>query len=94
MLSTSYIRHWEESRRDEIARLTSEGKIPVPHDVEERQRRGEELSATERAEIWPLFMGVNAGAISEVLPARAIVEEMVEGAAAILRGRSQLASRL
>ena len=39
-----------------------------------------------RLTLFPLFMGMNAGAIHDIKPAAQIVAEMVDEAAVVLRG--------
>lgn len=68
-----YIRGWE-ARPDEIRRLTSQGTVPLAHDLEQ----GNEVDL-------PHLMGQVAGRIREVQPAGAIVAEMVAEAVEMLR---------
>ncbi|OCB84174.1 2-nitropropane dioxygenase [Sanghuangporus baumii] len=74
---TDYIVDWEENRRDEIKKLTAEGKIP--HEVELEKRP--EISLPGRA--W--LMGRVAGAIHDIKPAKEIVDEMITTAAQCIR---------
>lgn len=68
-----YVVNWEENRRDEIKKLTSEGKLP--HEVE--LEKHPELSARTR----PWLMGKVAARIDSVKPAKEIVDEIVQNAA-------------
>jgi len=85
MLKTPYVQSWVD-RPEEVARLTSQGQIPYALDV--RAGRAKPI------EFYPALMGQAAGAITDVKPARAIVEEMVREAAEVLGGVASLRSRL
>jgi len=74
---TPYVAEWEEKRQQDIKALTSQGKIP--HDVELEQHP--EKSLEGRA--W--LMGKVAASIKDVKPAKAIVDELVNTAAASLQ---------
>ncbi|PCH38282.1 2-nitropropane dioxygenase [Wolfiporia cocos MD-104 SS10] len=73
---TPYVIEWE-SRQEEIAQLTSQGKIP--HDVE-MERNPEKAKDGHQ---W--LMGKVAGSITEVKPAKEIVDELVSTAAQSLQ---------
>jgi len=85
MMKTPYVQGWLD-RPEEVARLTAAGSIPYALDV----RAG----TVKPIEFYPALMGQAAGAISEVKPARAIVEEMVQEASAVLRQMAAMRSRL
>lgn len=92
VINNPYIKDWEENHAAEIKELTSQGKIPVYWDMETRKQRGkEELSV---AQVQPLLIGAAAGAISDVKPAAAIIDEMVSGAIASLRTATATISKL
>ncbi|KAL5490217.1 hypothetical protein ACEPAI_5050 [Sanghuangporus weigelae] len=74
---TDYVEDWEENRRDEIKKLTTEGKIP--HEVE--LEKHPEKSLPGRA--W--LMGKVAAAIHDIKPAKEIVDEMITTAAQCIR---------
>ncbi|KAL6229049.1 hypothetical protein BDW75DRAFT_235486 [Aspergillus navahoensis] len=78
--ATLYLRRWEEQRREEKLQLQSQGIIPVNHDLETKP--GDE-EVSENAH--PVLMGKVAPMVTEKLPAKRIVEEMVEAAAQLLR---------
>ncbi|KAG7097551.1 hypothetical protein E1B28_004889 [Marasmius oreades] len=82
VFKTPYVEEWETKRQDEIEKLTSEGIIPVDHDLEHHPER----SAVSRG--W--LMGKVAAMIDEVLPAKTIVENMVNEAAELLQAKSKL----
>jgi len=79
---TAYVANWEEKRRDEIKRLTSQGRIP--HEVE--LERHPEKSLDGR--MW--LMGQVAGSIKDIQPARKIIEDMVHTAEVSLHAAYQL----
>lgn len=68
-----YIAQWE-ARPDEIKALTDQGVVPFEKDMDE----GKDVD-------MPFLMGQVAGIISDVKPARVIVEEMVGEAVEMLR---------
>ncbi|KAG9043116.1 hypothetical protein FS837_009975 [Tulasnella sp. UAMH 9824] len=70
---TPYVMEWEERRQEEMKTLLAKGIIPAEKDVEEHPER----SAESRR--W--LLGKVAGLIHETLPARQIVESMVDEAA-------------
>jgi NAD(P)H-dependent flavin oxidoreductase YrpB (nitropropane dioxygenase family) len=86
-----YIRNWEENRQAEIKALTDKGVIPVEHDFE---TKGDELTDEEMDNARPFLMGKAAAVTNERKSAKAIVDEMVEGAVAKLReGNAMIVSQ-
>eukprot|EP00457_Paulinella_chromatophora_P002672 gb/GEZN01002677.1/.p1 GENE.gb/GEZN01002677.1/~~gb/GEZN01002677.1/.p1 ORF type:complete len:362 (-),score=63.51 gb/GEZN01002677.1/:1011-2096(-) len=79
-LMTHYLQNWHDHRSEEIKELTNKGKIPFMHDMESKSR--DEVSL---AEVLPLLMGQVAGVISDLPPARQIVEEMVRDCIVVIR---------
>eukprot|EP00429_Kryptoperidinium_foliaceum_P134070 CAMPEP_0176275034 /NCGR_PEP_ID=MMETSP0121_2-20121125/47031_1 /TAXON_ID=160619 /ORGANISM="Kryptoperidinium foliaceum, Strain CCMP 1326" /LENGTH=346 /DNA_ID=CAMNT_0017615245 /DNA_START=18 /DNA_END=1058 /DNA_ORIENTATION=- len=82
IIKNEYTMNWEENRMQEMKELLAQGTLPMKRDGKAQ---------------YPWLCGQVAGAISEVLPARKIVEEMVAGAAEMLRAnvaKVTLASRL
>lgn len=71
VMRSDYVKSWEE-KPEEIKALTAAGKIPWMED----QAAGKNVIA----EFFPNLMGQVAGAITDVKPAKAIVEDMVEEA--------------
>jgi len=86
--------NWEENRQDEIKKLTSQGIIPVPNEVEQAAKSGKEISFKERMNYQPLLMGQCAAAVNEIKPAKEIIEEMVSDAVKILKGATARISKL
>ncbi|KAJ7625475.1 2-nitropropane dioxygenase [Roridomyces roridus] len=74
---TPYIEDWNANRQAEIQELTSKGILPHDHELEKYPEK--RLDGAR----WPI--GSVAALITEVLPAKVIVEKMVEEAAAVLR---------
>ncbi|KAF9001930.1 2-nitropropane dioxygenase [Cyathus striatus] len=79
---TPYVDEWETKRRREIEELVSKGQ--VPHEVE--LQRQPERSLQGRS--W--LMGRVAGSISDIKPAKDIVDELVATAARSLYQASSL----
>ncbi|GLB41643.1 putative nitronate monooxygenase [Lyophyllum shimeji] len=73
---TPYVQNWEENRQAEIKELTSKGIIPHIHELEKHPEKS--------LEGRPWLMGRVAALINEVLPAKVIVDRMVEEAAEVL----------
>jgi len=81
---TPYVADWEDNRKAEMQQLVKQGKIP--HEVE--LERYPQKSADGR--MW--IMGKVAGSINDIKPARAIVDELVDTAAASLTRATSLIS--
>ena len=73
-----YILDWEENRTDQIKELTGQGIIPAVQEQQANLKSNKELSFKETMDRVPLLMGQAAGAITEVLTAKQIMEEMVD----------------
>jgi len=69
---TPYIENWEKNRQAEIQKLAAKGIIPHYNEVEKHP----EISADTR----PWLMGKVAAVINDILPAKSIVDSMVEEA--------------
>ncbi|KDQ60627.1 hypothetical protein JAAARDRAFT_151171 [Jaapia argillacea MUCL 33604] len=82
---TSYVAQWENSRQQEIIKLTSEGKIPHEVELESHPEKSME------GRMW--LMGKVAGSINDIKPAKEIVDEMVTTAFNSLRNANSLISR-
>ncbi|KAF9266091.1 2-nitropropane dioxygenase [Marasmius fiardii PR-910] len=85
VFKTPYVEEWEMKRQDEIEKLTSQGIIPVEHDLK--------LHPEKSAESRGWLMGRVAAMIDEVLPAKAIVDNMVNEAAELLQSKATLVKR-
>ncbi|KAJ7625478.1 2-nitropropane dioxygenase [Roridomyces roridus] len=82
---TPYVEDWEQNRQEEIKELTGKGIIPHEHEVDKHPEK-----SMERA--W--LMGRISALIKDVLPAKVIVENMVnEAAEQLQRGNKYLAAR-
>ena len=84
-------RDWEDNRQEEIKELTNKGILPVMHDVAKREKAGEEVPLS-MTRYW--LMGQAAGAVKDVKPAADIMNEMIDGAIAIMRGNVGIISRI
>lgn len=80
--NTPYVKDWNENRAAEIKELTSKGIIPHYRELENDPSK----SIPGR----PWLMGRVAALIHEVLPAKVIVDNMVNEAAAILEKNASL----
>ncbi len=70
--NSPYVRDWNENKLDKIKELTGRGIIPAGWDRKRMLEAGEEFDFMA----WmPDLMGQAAGAINEVLPAAAIIDE-------------------
>ncbi|RAK71092.1 nitronate monooxygenase [Aspergillus fijiensis CBS 313.89] len=89
--NNEYIQNWEENRRDEIKQLTSKGIIPVEHDMENLPDDVDD-SVLENAR--PYLMGKVAAVVNEKKSAKAIVDELVTDAAALLQNGHKMLAKL
>lgn len=90
IIKNAYASDWEENRSTEITALCKSGKLPYEYDMEQREKAGKPLEGRAHIEAIPLLAGCAVGAINDVLPARVIVEEMVSGAAKIIRRNASM----
>jgi len=86
----AYIESWE-SRPDDIKELVGKGIIPVVHDLEEREKKGDIDEETEM-NARPYLMGQVAAAINDVQPAKVIIDSMMEEAVQQIKRSSSLIS--
>ncbi|KAI5983789.1 2-nitropropane dioxygenase [Pisolithus albus] len=77
---TPYVSEWESRRQQEILDLVAEGKIPHEVELEKHPEKSVE------GRMW--LMGRVAGSINDIKPAKVIVDEIVNSAAASLRNAS------
>ncbi|OJJ46615.1 hypothetical protein ASPZODRAFT_132704 [Penicilliopsis zonata CBS 506.65] len=87
----AYIANWEENRQEEIKELTSKGVIPVEHDFENLDDDVDD-ETIDNARPW--LMGQVAAVVNEKKSAKAIVDELVTDAAALLKNGGQLLAKL
>jgi len=90
VLKNDYIVRWETERAKEIKDLTTQGIIPVIHDLNERSERNEAPTPEQMISARPLLMGQAAGAIKDIKPAKQIIDEMVAEAMAAMRASNSL----
>jgi NAD(P)H-dependent flavin oxidoreductase YrpB (nitropropane dioxygenase family) len=81
VIKNDYIMNWELHKQQEIAELTSKGILPAQHDIGQKTEAGEEV---DMEQVIPLLMGQACGAVTEVLPAKIIVDNMVKDAIQIM----------
>jgi len=74
---TPYVEDWEKNRQAEIKELTSQGIVPHYRELKEHPEKS--------IEGRPWLMGSVSALIHDVLPAKVIVDNMVEEAAQMLQ---------
>jgi len=80
---TPYVEDWENNRQAEIKELTSKGIIPNEHEMQKHPEKS--------LEARPWLIGRVAAVIHDVLPAKQIIDNMVNEAAEMLqRGNSMV----
>lgn len=102
MFKTPIVAEWEDNRQDQIRQLTKSGVVPVMQELKKVQKDPKYLKELEKqynmklsvVSAFPLFMGQAAGGITEILPAKVILETMMREAAQILQQRAALVPRL
>ncbi|KAL6231999.1 hypothetical protein BDW75DRAFT_247561 [Aspergillus navahoensis] len=82
---TSYLRRWEEERRTDMLELQARGIVPVQQGLDTKPGDEEVLDGS-----FPLLMGKVAPLVREKLPAKEIVDGMVDDAADLLASGSRL----
>ncbi|KAF3388879.1 putative nitronate monooxygenase [Penicillium rolfsii] len=87
----AYIMNWEENRADEIKKLTAQGIIPVEHDFENLP---DDVDDETLDNARPFLMGKVAAVVNEKKSAKAIVDELVTDAAALLKKGNQMVAKL
>uniref|UniRef100_A0A7S2AH76 Nitronate monooxygenase domain-containing protein n=1 Tax=Pycnococcus provasolii TaxID=41880 RepID=A0A7S2AH76_9CHLO len=90
VIKNAYASDWEDNRPREIVELCKSGKLPYEDDMEKREKEGRPLQGRAHIEAIPLLAGCAVGAIDNILPAKVIVEEMVVGAANIVKRNASL----
>jgi hypothetical protein len=83
--------NWEENRADEIKKLTAKGVIPVEYDMENLP---DDVDDDTLDNARPFLMGKVAAVVNEKKPAKAIVDELVGDAAALLKKGNQMLAKL
>ncbi|KAJ5765060.1 hypothetical protein N7520_004619 [Penicillium odoratum] len=86
-----YIMNWENNRADEIKQLTAKGIIPVEHDFENLP---DDVDDDTLDNARPFLMGKVAAVVNEKKSAKAIVDELVTDAAALLKKGNQMLAKL
>ncbi|KAI9375326.1 2-nitropropane dioxygenase [Aspergillus egyptiacus] len=86
-----YILNWEENRQEEMKQLTSKGVIPVEHDFENLP---DDVDDEYLENARPYLMGKVAAVVNEKKSAKAIVDELVNDAAALLNKGNKMLAKL
>ena len=86
-----YIKNWEENRLEEMKELANKGTIPVEHDFE---TLGDDIDDDTMDNARPFLMGKASAVVNERKSAKAIVDEMVDGAVEELQRGQKLVARL
>jgi len=108
VFKTPYVVDWADNRQHEMLSLQSSGILAFTADLkdgyegfggvevrtQEEKKNGKVLSKKEELERSVRLTGQAAGAISDIKPAKEIVDDMVEQAAAQLRSAFSLISKL
>lgn len=94
VLNTPYIQDWEENKPQKIKELTGQGILPAIQDMENKKNSGEEWTFKDQLNMTPLLMGKCAGAVSEIKPAKEIMDDMVSTACSILKEKASMISKL
>jgi len=84
-----YLEEWTVDRADELRALLKQGVIPMKHEVEKNR-----LPIGQATGYVNSLMGICAGSIFEVLPAKQIVDNMVKEAIDIFKSGPSFVSRL
>lgn len=104
IIKNAYASEWENNRQQDIKRLTTQGILPYEHletslevlkasGLAEGMDEGD-ISVEATIQARPLLSGQAAGAVKEIKPAKAIVEEMVKDAIEILRVNTHKIAKL
>ncbi|KAJ5974304.1 hypothetical protein N7481_011514 [Penicillium waksmanii] len=86
-----YIMNWEDNRAEEIKQLTAKGVIPVEHDFENLP---DDIDDDYLDNARPYLMGKVSAVVDEKKPAKAIVDELVHDAAALLKKGEKMVAKL
>jgi NAD(P)H-dependent flavin oxidoreductase YrpB (nitropropane dioxygenase family) len=92
VIKNPYVVDWEENRSQEMKELTAKGILPMQHDIEAKQDKGE-ATPEFLMSVRPWLSGQVAGRIKSVNPAKEIVDEMVAEALQQIRGMSGMVSK-
>lgn len=88
--ANDYILDWEENRKDEIKKLTSQGIIPAVWDYEQKEKAGD-LDGSALLNARAFLMGKVAAVVNDVKPAKEIIDEMIAEAAQQLNSKTIVA---
>ncbi|KAF3906051.1 hypothetical protein ABW21_db0207154 [Orbilia brochopaga] len=88
-----YVAAWEK-QPNKVKALIQKGVIPVTHDLDQLAKAGKPVPAEMEAGVRPILLGQAAGAIDEILPAKAIIDEMIYGTLQLMKRCDQMRSKL
>lgn len=98
---TDYVKAWETDRAQENHELRSKGIVPYVQDVRNAKKniKGHPTAVGSNGQFSVvktrgLLMGQGAGAISDIKPAKQIINEMVQDAVNVLRDRVTMIAKL
>lgn len=94
VIKNPYIMDWETNRQSEIQSLTSQGILPHSNQMDKDEKAEVEFTMAEEMDRLPMLTGSVAGAIDEVLPAKKIIDVMVDGAIEILKKQGGFVAKL
>ncbi|KAI2782444.1 NPD-domain-containing protein [Daldinia loculata] len=99
-----YIENWETERQAEIKELTAKGILPYEHDLEKvangtAEGSGKESESEEDVDdlmdqFRPYLMGKCAALVNEQKSAKAVVDEFIEDATAMLNQGAKMVAKL
>ncbi|KAI5866795.1 NPD-domain-containing protein [Durotheca rogersii] len=91
-----YIENWENNRQAEIKELTAKGILPFEHDLEQASSNSD--SDTDADDLMdqytPQLMGKCAALVNEQKSAKAVVDEFINDASALLNEGAKMVSKL
>jgi len=95
VLATPFVKDWNENRMDEIKKYTAKGMLPVGKSImDAKAKHGNIPFQLQLDATMPMLMGQVAASIHDIKPAAEIVQEMMQGAIAIMRQNASLVSKL
>ena len=86
IMKNDYVMDWADNRSGEMKTLLKGGTLPYMADMEAAEKEESELDPIELMKRMPMLMGQVAGVIDEVMPAKDIMNAMMETAIASLKG--------
>eukprot|EP01063_Lacrimia_lanifica_P011978 TRINITY_DN1862_c0_g4_i1.p1 TRINITY_DN1862_c0_g4~~TRINITY_DN1862_c0_g4_i1.p1 ORF type:complete len:360 (+),score=177.18 TRINITY_DN1862_c0_g4_i1:50-1129(+) len=95
---TEFVNRWETKHKGKIEALTSKGVVPFKHMLKQQKEEPEQYEKDwgdmSLVKMLPNFMGQASGGIHEILPAKTIVETMMDEAADIVSASAVCVAKL